>query len=162
MIRIGTYIISVPHFPGEDAKLRATSLQVRRGGNCSNTLEVLQQLLCPRSDGSGDSDGEEVESTEGLAAKVVLHLMSCLPNASSPARKKIVSSFGQDTKVDFSMCPAREEYAEPASSYIIRSEQTGSRTIVNFNELPEMTVDEFIERTTLLEGAECWWHFEVS
>lgn len=46
---------------------------------------------------------------------------------------------------------------------MIRSEGTGSRTIVNYNGLEEMSVDEF---KGVVEGAsigklESWWHFEV-
>ncbi|CAI4210232.1 unnamed protein product, partial [Parascedosporium putredinis] len=68
-------ILSVPHYPEEDSKLRAESLAVRRGGNCPNSLE------------------------EGVE--------------------------------------------EPASSFIVRSLRTGSRTIVNYNGIDEMTVEEF-------------------
>lgn len=57
----------------------------------------------------------------------------------------------------------RETHTEAASSYIIRSEQTGSRTLVNYNDLPEMTVSEFeavVRRFS--PDDETWWHFEVS
>ncbi len=37
-------ILSVPHYPIEDEKLRATEIVRRRGGNCPNTLEVVAQL----------------------------------------------------------------------------------------------------------------------
>jgi len=68
--------------------------------------------------------------------------------------------------VDFTRCLYREKYDEPASSYIIRSEKTGSRTIVNFNDLPEMTAGEFQEivpafSSEYSDGNETWWHFEV-
>ncbi|AEO56213.1 hypothetical protein MYCTH_2116851 [Thermothelomyces thermophilus ATCC 42464] len=141
-------ILTVPHFPAEDSKLRATSVQVRRGGNCPNSLEVLVQLLAagPRP---------------GLPLK--LHLVSCLPDARAAATAKILSSLGADKgAVDCSHCLYREGYEEPASSYVIRSAETGSRTIVNFNDLPEMTAREFekIADTFVKQGEECWWHFE--
>jgi ketohexokinase len=44
---------SVPHYPQEDEKLRATNIVQRRGGNGPNTLEVLQQLI-----GRGDNEEE--------------------------------------------------------------------------------------------------------
>jgi ketohexokinase len=67
--------------------------------------------------------------------------------------------------VDFSHCIYREESREAASSYIIRSEENGSRTIVNYNGLPEMTFDEFKDVANAVKetgaGEEDWWHFEV-
>ena len=146
----------MPQFPSEDSKLRATALQVRRGGNCSNTLDVLQQLLAAPS--------LVKQHSNGLKA----HLVSCLPDAQATATHKILSSFGPANageNIDFSYCLYRGGYTEPASSYIIRSGETGSRTIVNFNDLPEMTAAEFEEIANDFTGQgeekECWWHFEV-
>ncbi|KAL7625411.1 hypothetical protein AAE478_004631 [Parahypoxylon ruwenzoriense] len=135
-------ILDVPHYPGEDSKLRATKLQVRRGGNCPNTLEVLQQLLRERG-------GHDVKP----------YLLSCLPNAEAPATSKIVGSFGPRSLVDFTKCIYRADHTEPASSYIIRSEATGSRTLVNYNDLPEMTIDEFVAAANEV-GEDAWFHFE--
>ncbi|CAF3462190.1 unnamed protein product, partial [Fusarium graminearum] len=132
----------VPFFPSEDAKLRATSLNIRRGGNCPNSLQVLEQLLT-------EHDGLQ------------LHLVSPLPSASSSATRRVVSSFGPQSKIDFGHCLYRHESTEAASSYIIRSEASGSRTLVNYNDLPEMTEDEFgsIARSFGTDQ-ETWWHFE--
>ncbi|KAI0852219.1 Ribokinase-like protein [Daldinia vernicosa] len=137
-------ILDVPQYPGEDSKLRATNLQVRRGGNCPNTLEVLQQLLKGRHDGDRD---------------VKPYLISCLPSADAPATATIVDSFGQESLVDFTRCIFREDHRQPASSYIIRSEATGSRTLVNYNDLPEMTIGEFVAAADEL-GDDAWFHFE--
>lgn len=139
-------ICSVPHFPDEDSKLRANSLEVRRGGNCPNTLEVLLQLL-------------RLEQRP-----VTPHLVSCLPSSKSPATAKILSSFGlEPSDVDFSHCLYREGHTEPPSSYIVRSVETGSRTIVNYNDLPDMTLDEFMAiADDFKDQGECLWHFEVS
>ncbi|KAH6892131.1 Ribokinase-like protein [Thelonectria olida] len=133
---------AVPFFPSEDSKLRATSLNIRRGGNCPNTIEVLEQLLAER-------DG------------IQLYLVSCLPNASSAATRRIVASFGPDSKLDLRHCIYREASVEAASSYIIRSDETGSRTLVNYNDLPEMTMDEFepIVKSFSPDQETCW-HFE--
>lgn len=38
-------MLTVPHFPHEDSKLRATSRKTRLGGNIPNTLGVLSQIL---------------------------------------------------------------------------------------------------------------------
>ncbi|KAL4726080.1 hypothetical protein ACLX1H_006757 [Fusarium chlamydosporum] len=117
-------------------------INIRRGGNCPNSLQVLEQLLA-------EHDGLQ------------LHLVSPLPNASSSATQRVVSSFGQQSKIDFSHCIYRDKSTEAASSYIIRSEASGSRTLVNYNDLPEMTEDEFgnIARSFGADQ-ETWWHFE--
>ncbi|KAH6658349.1 Ribokinase-like protein [Truncatella angustata] len=133
---------SVPYFPEEDSKLRATSLKVRRGGNCPNSLEVLQQLLAQRP-----------------GHNVTPYLISVLPSKSSQATASIKASFGSDSIVDLTRCIYREQHSDPASSYIIRSEDTGSRTSVNFNDLPDMTGDEFLAAASGLQGR-TWWHFE--
>ncbi|OTA00392.1 hypothetical protein A9Z42_0086610 [Trichoderma parareesei] len=140
----------VPQFPAEDAKQRASRLEIRRGGNCPNSLEVLQQLLGPRD-------------------AVRTYLVSPLPSESSPATRRIKdsfslageSSFTSSSPVNLDLCLYREAYTQAASSYIIRSESTGSRTIVNYNDLPEMTVGEF-EAVVRRFGAseDTWWHFE--
>jgi ketohexokinase len=68
--------------------------------------------------------------------------------------------------VDLSHCIYREDSTEAASSYIIRSEETGTRTIVNFNELTEMSFEEFKQLVGELhmngeQKENDWWHFEV-
>ncbi|KAL7974875.1 Ribokinase-like protein [Trichoderma sp. SZMC 28014] len=135
-------ILSVPHYPEEDEKLRASTLSIRRGGNCPNSLEVLQQLVQPQD-------------------AIRMYLISPLPSKSSPAAQRIKASFGESSPVSLEHSLYRETYTEAASSYIIRSEQTGSRTLVNYNDLPEMTVGEF---ETIVQkfspDDETWWHFE--
>jgi len=82
----------------------------------------------------------------------------------------ILSSF-PDGAVDASHCLYRTGHDAAASSYIVRSGATGSRTIVNFNDLPEMTAGELEGIVDALTGEVgvrggggdgCWWHFEVS
>lgn len=135
---------SVPHFPAEDSKLRATSLQKRRGGNCPNTLEVLQQLA---------------EAEDGAN----LIFLGVLPSRTSAATMRITNSL---PGIDLRHCIYRDESTEAASSYIIKSEKGDSRTIVNYNELKEMTVNEFNAAAKnvasgLPSGGRIWYHFEV-
>lgn len=104
-------------------------MQTRRGGNGPNTLEVLQQLL-------------RREEERGRA--ITPYLITCLPSAESPAANRILQSFGPDALVNLTRCIYRPG-ENPASSYIIRSEATGTRTLVNYSDLADMTVDEFIE-----------------
>lgn len=135
---------SIPHFPAEDAKLRASKLQVRRGGNCPNSLEILQQLLA-RYRGP---------------VHVKPYLISTLPAANAPGTQRIRDSFGPLSMVDFTRCIYRDGLSDPASSYILRSEASGSRTLVNYNELPEMTAQEFSAAIDGVRG-DMWVHFEV-
>lgn len=206
-------VCSVPQFPEEDSKLRATALQVRRGGNCPNTVEVLQQLLLSGRGLASSSTQNQQDSAADIVAvtpppsqqqqQLTLHLVSILPDVGSSATRKILSSFAAPpapqpspsydsesmsesvtgatsataTSVDFSHCLYRKGHDETASSYIIRSGATGSRTIVNYSDLPDMTTDEFVNIVhdfVALQhkhsddgslrgflGEDCWWHFEV-
>jgi ketohexokinase len=173
-------ILSVPHFPEEDSKLRATDLSIRRGGNCPNSLEVLQQLLHHSAFYSFSSSSSLPSSTSTSSATstataqeddVKLHLVTCLPAKSSPATRRITASFNTDghVDVDLSHCLYREEHAEAASCHVLRSLGTGSRTLVSYSDLPEMTAAEletvaraFVSSTTSKDDEkETWWHFEV-
>ncbi|KAJ0421971.1 Ribokinase-like protein [Aspergillus carlsbadensis] len=135
-------ILTTPHYPGEDDKLRATSISRRRGGNCPNSLEVLQQIMA--------------ESPSDL--QVPLNLVAILPARSSVASQQIRRAF--EPHVSLQHCIYREEFEEPASSYIIKSQASGSRTIVNYNELPEMTLEEFKTIINGLRSSTGWFHFE--
>ncbi|PGH06574.1 hypothetical protein AJ79_06513 [Helicocarpus griseus UAMH5409] len=141
-------ILTVDHYPGEDEKLRASSISRRRGGNTLNSLEVLQQLL--------DCGPKNVEAR---AESMPIYVTSVLPAISSPAIREIEASLG--SKIDLQHCIYREGASEPASSYIFKSMSTGTRTIVNYNELPEMTVSEFVQiAETLPTVLPRWFHFE--
>lgn len=145
-------------------------MQVRRGGNCPNTLEVFQQLV--------QATRQQQQALTTTAANVTAYLVSCLPSMHSVAARQILSSFGPSPGnqadgndhggIDFRHCLYREGHDSAASSYIVRSSGTGSRTIINYNELPEMTTPEFTKIADEITGqaaekAEgCWWHFEVS
>ncbi|KAL2009854.1 hypothetical protein VTN00DRAFT_5661 [Thermoascus crustaceus] len=147
-------ILSVDHYPAEDEKLRASSLARRRGGNCPNTLEVLQQLI----EGKNKQQQQHSEDEKHASSPVLIAVLSA---ASSPASQFIRDSLGP--AVDLTHCLYRETHTEPASSYIIKSRTTGSRTIVNYNELPEMTSAEFgaaVERLDIGDGSGRWFHFE--
>ncbi|RAL12057.1 ketohexokinase [Aspergillus homomorphus CBS 101889] len=135
-------ILTIPHYPGEDEKLRASNISRRRGGNCPNTLEVLQQLAAHGSS----------------SAPISLNLVAVLPARSSVASRQVQAAFEPHVRMDH--CIYREELTEPASSYIFKSQASGSRTIVNYNELPEMTVVEFVEIAGRLGPTASWFHFE--
>ncbi|KAI1077812.1 pfkB family kinase [Whalleya microplaca] len=134
-------ILSVPHFITEDEKLRASNIVRRRGGNCPNTVEVLQQFLDSQND-----------------ASISVNLVAVLPNRFSRPIQEIRRSLGP--RVSTAQCLYREEHTEPASSYIIRNQATDSRTIINYNPLPEMTCNEFKWIADSISSEGSWYHFE--
>ncbi|KAJ9655325.1 hypothetical protein H2198_005780 [Neophaeococcomyces mojaviensis] len=161
-------ILTVPFFPSQDSKLRATSLTKRRGGNGPNTLEVLQQLVqyeAVRHDRRRASTSP-LPPTQALSVPT-LSLIAPLPAKDSLSVQFMKSSFdlmpvstrhiaehsGETVittpgpEIDFSHCLHREEHLEPVSSYIISDSSTSSRTIVNYNALQEMTYLEFTKIT---------------
>ncbi|KAF2655063.1 Ribokinase-like protein [Lophiostoma macrostomum CBS 122681] len=143
-------ILSVPHFPKEDTKLRASSLLRRRGGNCGNTFEVLEQLI-------------QATASPLAANPLKLYLSSVLPSSASEATKFIKDSFSI-VNLD-PTCVYREEASEAASSYIIKNATKSTRTIVSYNELEEMSLDEFAVRVDTMmantkEDDTVWYHFE--
>ncbi|KAK1514879.1 D-sorbose [Colletotrichum abscissum] len=124
-------------------------------------MEVLQQLL--RAEHLPHSQTEPL----------TMHLVSPLPERQSQATAQIMASFppAPDTtvvaaanaaEITFDHCLFRKGHHAPASSYIFRSEATGSRTIVNHNDLPDMTTDEFLNVVEAFrgKGGRTWWHFE--
>ncbi|KAH7040562.1 Ribokinase-like protein [Microdochium trichocladiopsis] len=210
-------ILDVPRFVQEDEKLRATRLTRRRGGNCANTIEVLQQLVGLAAQGScvgataelGTTHVEEIHrrprrkdgGEQVPKAQIRSSLVSVLPHRASLAVQLIAESLGcapppdieaghatssgsgsgdvravsassssgdddhginRSQHVSLEHCIYRQDHQEPASSYIIRSQENGSRTIVNYNELPDMTVAEFRSVADAIagQGHEMWFHFE--
>jgi ketohexokinase len=135
----------VSHYPAEDEKLRASSLDKRRGGNVPNTLEVLEQLI-------------KAGHCHGFKRPI---LVSVLPAQASTATRQIWQSLGPGINCDF--CLHREDAQEAPASYIIRSQTSDSRTIINYNGLQEMTVEEFAQMADRLEPMDVGlYHFEVS
>lgn len=95
-------------------------------------------------------------------ANLALHLVTVLPNRESAATKKVVSSFAGG-RVNLTHSVYREDHTEAASCYVLHSQATGSRTIVNHNGLDDMTTEEFINIAAAFKDRErqTWWHFEV-
>lgn len=143
-------ILEVPHFPEEDTKLRAKSMMRRRGGNTGNTLEVLSQLL-----------PDDNFNAETLIYHTKLSLLSVLPDPQSIDTKAVISSLPDVSPGLFQYRPGQQS---AASSYII-SAPNGTRTIVSYNPLDDMTFEEFkaaieplVTEDTVKEGV--WIHFE--
>ncbi|KAF2665943.1 putative PfkB family kinase [Microthyrium microscopicum] len=136
-------ILSVPHFPGEDDKLRASNITRRRGGNAPNTVDVLQQLF---------ASDDEADRTIGL------NLIVVLPNRASPAVQEIQRSLGSGKAITKSIY--REDYFEASSSYIIKNLATDSRTIISYNSLQDMNFEEFTQIAGSFGNEAVWYHFE--
>lgn len=84
-------------------------------------------------------------------------LFSVLPAKTCAASKMIRESL---PGVDCSHCIYRNDCDQPASSYILRSQTTGSRTSVSHSDLREMTTAEFTSFADALAETACWYHFE--
>lgn len=93
-------------------------------------------------------------------ANWTISLLAVLPSSSSPGSEQIASSLS--SKVDMTRCLFREDCTEAATSYILKSRSKDTRTIVNYNHLPEMTAEEFIAIAKDLGENGSWYHFEVS
>ncbi|KAF1991119.1 Ribokinase-like protein [Aulographum hederae CBS 113979] len=140
-------ILTIPHYPTEDEKLRATSKSTRRGGNCPNTLQVLQEFVSALSqeESPGPSSAtfprtEQEENNTGKDKPLSLHLSIPLPSRESSATREIASSL---PGVDISSSVFHEGVREAANCVILRSTETDSRTIVNFNPFPVSRFEDF-------------------
>lgn len=102
---------------------------------------------------------KQLVSQPSFGQEPPLSLIAVLPAQTSVASKQIRDAF--EPQVSLKHCIYRQEFEEPASSYIIKSQASGSRTIVNYNELPEMKLEEFIQIADKLGAEVRWYHFEV-
>jgi ketohexokinase len=105
----------VATYPPEDDEIRALGQERRRGGNVTNTLVVLSQLGHACS-WAGTLGGD-------------LHSAEILDDL-------------EHHRVDASPCIRIREGLTP-TSYVVLSQATGSRTIVHYRRLPELTAAQF-------------------
>ncbi len=120
---------SVECYPKEDQEVRACAQQITRGGNAANTAVVLSQL------------GHEChwagtlaqEPDGGLIRADLLHYGVNLDQVHTIAEGKV------------------------PTSYIVRSRENGSRTIVHYRDLPEYPYESFASIN--LDNFD-WLHFE--
>lgn len=116
-------------YPQEDEEVRAVSQATRRGGNATNSLVVLSQL------------GHHCYWLGSLA-----------DDASATFIKNELDSFG----VNYEKCEVHRSSVSP-TSYITLNSQNGSRTIVHYRDLPEMSAKTF---TNFNFDTIDWIHFE--
>jgi ketohexokinase len=122
-------IHSVDHYPQEDEEVRASAQRRQRGGNAANVAAVLAQHGHRVSFAGTLADDDH---GQGLAAEL--------------AREG----------VDLRYCQVISESECPLSC-IIHNQQTGSRTIVHYRDLPEYDTAAFAA-IPLREYD--WFHFE--
>lgn len=122
-------ILQTAHYPLEDAEMRAESRRYEVGGNVCNSLYVLQQL------------GHDSSIMASLAADT--------------AAKQLVEGLKQ-RKIDAQHIQ-RFIKGQTPTSYVLQSNQTGSRTITHFRALEELSFDYFAK--VEIEQYD-WLHFE--
>lgn len=121
-------INQVSDYPEEDDEIRALAQDYRRGGNAANTAAVLRQY----------------QHSCTLACTL----------ANDNSGQFILSDLRKhNIGFDSSMCI---EGSTP-TSYIVLSQSSGSRTIVHYRDLPELSFDQF---KTLDLSVFDWFHFE--
>jgi ketohexokinase len=119
----------------------------RRGGNAPNAAEVLAQY----------AQRDALHEIRPVPWKPLL--VSVLPEAGCADNAFIRESLGEGVELKY--CLERPGKAIAPASYIIRSAETGSRTIVNYSEVEEMSVEEFKAVWEAIGTDVWWWHFEV-
>jgi ketohexokinase len=104
---------------------------------------------------------QQLLDIENPTQRPSLHLITTLPSVASPSAAEIKASLPSVSLEHSIYRPVQD----PASSYILRSAATGSRTIVNHQPLEEMTVEEFEHAVSAIapveESGRGWFfHFE--
>lgn len=108
-------INSVDGFPPEDDEVRATSQELRRGGNASNTAVVLAQLGhdCAWAGSLADDASSEIIRADLTACGVKMDAVQQVEGGRAP------------------------------TSYVTLNQRNGSRTIVHYRDLPEYGFEQF-------------------
>ncbi|KAF3937839.1 Ketohexokinase [Dactylella cylindrospora] len=114
-------IIKVPSFPAEDAKLSATSEHTRVGGNISNTLSVLSQVV-PES--TGLIYATAVGGPEGTWRPLI-----------SALEEKGITMLYEIREGEGHITP---------TAYIFESQSTRSRTIISHQLIPQLKTGEVL------------------
>ncbi|KAI5117948.1 hypothetical protein M0805_004713 [Coniferiporia weirii] len=112
-----THVLVLPAFPGEAAAARARSVTRSRGGSAANVLAALGQFA-------------------GVEAALVA------PLAGGSEGTALARDLRRE-RVDTRLCRVWDGANVP-SAWVIESEETGSRTVINHNPLPDITHEEFV------------------
>lgn len=122
------HVLDVAAYPGEDSESRALSSATRPGGNAANTACVLVQAGHRTDLAAVVAAGSEGDVLLGLLGTRGIGVAAC----------------------------ARRSGRTP-TSHVLCSLASGSRTIVHFRDLPELSAADF--RRIDLSGYD-WFHFE--
>jgi len=120
----------VDHYPAEDEEMRAVDQHIESGGNAANTASVLAQY------------GHKVDFAGTLAHEPDGYRIEQQLKA-----KHVATGFCRHVKK-----------GKAPISYITLNQQTGSRTIVHYRDLPEYDYQHFHQIP--LEEFD-WFHFEA-
>jgi ketohexokinase len=119
----------VDHYPAEDEEMRARAQRIETGGNAANTASILAQY-----DHEIEFAGTLAHEPDGYRIEQELKA------------KHVATGFCQHVKK-----------GKAPTSYITLNQQTGSRTIVHYRDLPEYEFRRF--QQIPLEEFD-WFHFE--
>lgn len=122
------HVLDVAEYPEEDTESRALASVSTPGGNAANTARILAQA------------GHRADLAAVIAS-----------DADGESLLRMLEGFA----VGITPC-ARQAGRTPVS-HVLRSRRSGSRTIVHYRDLPELTATEF--REIELAGYD-WFHFE--
>eukprot|EP00047_Mylnosiga_fluctuans_P021306 m.103223 g.103223 ORF g.103223 m.103223 type:complete len:311 (+) comp8846_c0_seq4:56-988(+) len=128
-------VLECDHYPTEDEDTQAAARQLYRGGNPANSSVILAQLI---------------KANNGNTA------VSLLTNFAHDGQAEFLRSDLTRHGVDFSHAQTIDNCHTP-TSFIIRNTSSGSRTIVNYNDLPPLTLDAF---TAVPLESYGWVHIE--
>ena len=120
----------VDHYPAEDEEMRAVDQHIESGGNAANTASVLAQY------------GHKVDFAGTLAHEPDGYRIEQQLKA-----KHVTTGFCRHVK-----------RGKAPTSYITLNQQTGSRTIVHYRDLPEYDYQHFHQIP--LEEYD-WFHYEA-
>lgn len=123
-------INSVDHYPAEDEEMRAVAQRSCRGGNVTNSLAVLSQAghRCYWCGVLSDESDGDIIKNDLAANRINYKHAQIVPGGKVP------------------------------TSYITLNQHNGSRTIVHYRDLPELSFDHF--QHVPIEPFD-WIHFEA-
>lgn len=123
-------INQVDHYPVEDSEIRALKQIIRSGGNACNSAIVLQQL--------------------GITPYLLTN------RADDINANQIFTELAQ-RRINTTLCPIQKNSTTP-TSYITSNAQNGSRSIIHYRNLKELSADHF---TKIDLSSYDWLHFEA-
>lgn len=124
-------ILHVEEYPAQDEKISTREVEKRRGGNSGNSLEVLCQLSLDKK----------------------IYFLGAFGGAmDNPLAQDL---YKRGISLDYSVF---RPHLENSQSWIISTGE--SRTVINYNPVPDMDSHEFSNCLSSLHQSQNWFHFE--